>query len=424
MAKHVLDLFELYRLVVAKGGLVEVINKKLWREITKGLNLPSSITSAAFTLRTQYMKYLYPYECEKLKMSSPSELQAAIDGNRREGRRPVYGFEYSSPTGMSSSSNNNLANIGNPTSAMANMGNTLVKPGVNLTNDMGHHSMHHPHHSMLPHSHNSHPAASFFAALAAQHSGNNLVYEPNLADSKNLHSSHNSQNPVQTPVHNEIPSFLKQFYFNMNTPPSSSSSSSSSSNSSNRAEPANEFNNSSDLKSQKTNLENENNNLSAENSNLSVNSRGNSSMLTTSSGLKRPFEHYDDNSDNTQPRQTSIKSSYSNELKEPIAKKLTLDCTIGSATKANTTSYTASLLNQQSSLTSTVQSKMKIKILSKDSANDLTNLDKAIAISIELNGFIYNGTLFANEQTDTLDINSNNSKFETASSSLKADAVY
>ncbi|GFY72277.1 protein dead ringer homolog [Trichonephila inaurata madagascariensis] len=53
MAKQVLDLYELYRLVVARGGLVEVINKKIWREITKGLNLPSSITSAAFTLRTQ-----------------------------------------------------------------------------------------------------------------------------------------------------------------------------------------------------------------------------------------------------------------------------------------------------------------------------------------------------------------------------------
>ena len=53
MAKQVLDLYELFRLVVSKGGLVEVINKKLWREITKGLNLPSSITSAAFTLRTQ-----------------------------------------------------------------------------------------------------------------------------------------------------------------------------------------------------------------------------------------------------------------------------------------------------------------------------------------------------------------------------------
>ncbi|XP_051511982.1 AT-rich interactive domain-containing protein 3B-like [Myxocyprinus asiaticus] len=90
MAKKVLDLYMLYKLVTEKGGLVEVINKKIWREITKGLHLPTSITSAAFTLRTQYMKYLYPYECERKALSSPSELQAAIDGNRREGRRPSY----------------------------------------------------------------------------------------------------------------------------------------------------------------------------------------------------------------------------------------------------------------------------------------------------------------------------------------------
>ncbi|XP_052631525.1 AT-rich interactive domain-containing protein 3A-like [Harpia harpyja] len=97
MAKQVLDLYMLYRLVTDKGGLVEVINKKIWREITKGLNLPTSITSAAFTLRTQYMKYLYPYECEKQALSSPGELQAAIDSNRREGRRQAFGtalFNY------------------------------------------------------------------------------------------------------------------------------------------------------------------------------------------------------------------------------------------------------------------------------------------------------------------------------------------
>ncbi|KAM7002640.1 AT-rich interactive domain-containing protein 3B-like [Tautogolabrus adspersus] len=90
MAKQVLDLYRLYKLVTEKGGLVEVINKKIWREITKGLNLPTSITSAAFTLRTQYMKYLYSFECEKKGLSSPGELQAAIDSNRREGRRPSY----------------------------------------------------------------------------------------------------------------------------------------------------------------------------------------------------------------------------------------------------------------------------------------------------------------------------------------------
>ncbi|KAG7456572.1 hypothetical protein MATL_G00237220 [Megalops atlanticus] len=108
MAKQVLDLYMLYQLVTEKGGLVEVINKKLWREITKGLNLPTSITSAAFTLRTQYMKYLYPYECDKRGLSNPDELQAAIDSNRREGRRQGFGsslFTYSpngTPTMLSS----------------------------------------------------------------------------------------------------------------------------------------------------------------------------------------------------------------------------------------------------------------------------------------------------------------------------------
>ncbi|CAL8272838.1 unnamed protein product [Arctogadus glacialis] len=108
MAKQVLDLYMLYQLVTEKGGLVEVINKKLWREITKGLHLPTSITSAAFTLRTQYMKYLYPYECDKRALSNPNELQAAIDSNRREGRRQSFGsslFTYSpngTPTMLSS----------------------------------------------------------------------------------------------------------------------------------------------------------------------------------------------------------------------------------------------------------------------------------------------------------------------------------
>ncbi|EZA47965.1 Protein dead ringer [Ooceraea biroi] len=90
MAKSVLDLYELYNLVVARGGLVEVINKKLWQEIIKGLHLPSSITSAAFTLRSQYMKYLFPYELEKEGLSTPEELNTAIESNRREGRRTSY----------------------------------------------------------------------------------------------------------------------------------------------------------------------------------------------------------------------------------------------------------------------------------------------------------------------------------------------
>jgi len=36
------------------------------------------------------MKYLYAFECEKKGLSSPGELQAAIDSNRREGKRSSY----------------------------------------------------------------------------------------------------------------------------------------------------------------------------------------------------------------------------------------------------------------------------------------------------------------------------------------------
>lgn len=56
----------------------------------------------------RYMKYLYPYECDKRGLSNPNELQAAIDSNRREGRRQSFSsslFTYSpngTPTMLSS----------------------------------------------------------------------------------------------------------------------------------------------------------------------------------------------------------------------------------------------------------------------------------------------------------------------------------
>lgn len=66
------------------------------------------------------MKYLYPYECDKLGLSSPGELQAAIDGNRREARRSSYTFDYPM---LPTSANQQLSNtppvsssFGNPAS--------------------------------------------------------------------------------------------------------------------------------------------------------------------------------------------------------------------------------------------------------------------------------------------------------------------
>ncbi|XP_008196287.1 protein dead ringer isoform X1 [Tribolium castaneum] len=140
MAKSVLDLYELYNLVIARGGLVDVINKKLWQEIIKGLHLPSSITSAAFTLRTQYMKYLYPYECEKRRLSTPAELQAAIDGNRREGRRSSYGQYDSMQRSPNPSQMSPLSLVSQQQQLAARM-NSVMSGGMAL-----HNGAHHPSH--------------------------------------------------------------------------------------------------------------------------------------------------------------------------------------------------------------------------------------------------------------------------------------
>mmetsp|Transcript_17391 Transcript_17391/g.28576 ORF Transcript_17391/g.28576 Transcript_17391/m.28576 type:complete len:270 (+) Transcript_17391:173-982(+) len=57
-----LDLFTLYHEVTTRGGVSKVIAQKLWQEIAKTLNLPSTCTDSGFRLRVHYMKYVYPYE--------------------------------------------------------------------------------------------------------------------------------------------------------------------------------------------------------------------------------------------------------------------------------------------------------------------------------------------------------------------------
>ena len=53
IAGKTIDLHLLYKLVVGKGGLVEVIKRKGWKNIAKVMKVPFSTTSAAYTLRNK-----------------------------------------------------------------------------------------------------------------------------------------------------------------------------------------------------------------------------------------------------------------------------------------------------------------------------------------------------------------------------------
>jgi len=91
------------------------------------------------------MKYLYLYECDRLGLSTPAELQAAIDGNRREGRRSSYGTYTdmvqrppslsASPSGGHASAMHNGLQI-SPMSLVTASGGRIV-------NGNGHYGAHH-----------------------------------------------------------------------------------------------------------------------------------------------------------------------------------------------------------------------------------------------------------------------------------------
>lgn len=93
------------------------------------------------------MKYLYPYECEKRHLSTPAELQAAIDGNRREGRRSSYGqydsmsrYGYESPNPSHQLNPLALVSAAQQQQLAARM-NSVMSGGIGL-----HNGAHHPTH--------------------------------------------------------------------------------------------------------------------------------------------------------------------------------------------------------------------------------------------------------------------------------------
>eukprot|EP00276_Gloeochaete_wittrockiana_P004766 CAMPEP_0184664394 /NCGR_PEP_ID=MMETSP0308-20130426/52644_1 /TAXON_ID=38269 /ORGANISM="Gloeochaete witrockiana, Strain SAG 46.84" /LENGTH=792 /DNA_ID=CAMNT_0027107773 /DNA_START=125 /DNA_END=2503 /DNA_ORIENTATION=- len=76
-----LDLYLLYRHVINRGGIDEVVKSKLWKEIVGEFQLPASCTSASFSLRVHYQRFLEAFERAKYK---PNEFA----GKPKEGQAP------------------------------------------------------------------------------------------------------------------------------------------------------------------------------------------------------------------------------------------------------------------------------------------------------------------------------------------------
>lgn len=76
-----LDLYLLYQLVIARGGMDEVTRKQEWKLVYQDLGIPTMSTSASYNTRTNYKKYLYLYELEHCDFP---------DKNRPRDAKPKY----------------------------------------------------------------------------------------------------------------------------------------------------------------------------------------------------------------------------------------------------------------------------------------------------------------------------------------------
>lgn len=88
ISKQPVDLYRLYHVVREKGGLVEVTKSKKWRDVSGALNIGAS-SSAGFTLRKNYTKYIFPYECRfDLGNADPNPILASLETpSKKESKR-------------------------------------------------------------------------------------------------------------------------------------------------------------------------------------------------------------------------------------------------------------------------------------------------------------------------------------------------
>ncbi|KAK9679655.1 Chromatin structure-remodeling complex protein rsc9, variant 2 [Basidiobolus ranarum] len=83
-----LDLCEIYKSVLARGGYDKVTSEKGWRNLTIPLNLPPTCTNSAYMMKSVYTKYLEPYEKEIYWGQPATSTQATPKAHTPRERTP------------------------------------------------------------------------------------------------------------------------------------------------------------------------------------------------------------------------------------------------------------------------------------------------------------------------------------------------
>ncbi|XP_022248636.1 AT-rich interactive domain-containing protein 1A-like isoform X3 [Limulus polyphemus] len=89
ISKQPLDLYRLYLCVKENGGFVDVTKSKHWKDIAGSVGIGAS-SSAAYTLRKQYIKHLLPFECkfDRGGVDPQPIIQQVLMASRKKNKNP------------------------------------------------------------------------------------------------------------------------------------------------------------------------------------------------------------------------------------------------------------------------------------------------------------------------------------------------
>uniref|UniRef100_A0A5F8HCS4 AT-rich interaction domain 1B n=2 Tax=Monodelphis domestica TaxID=13616 RepID=A0A5F8HCS4_MONDO len=136
VGKKPLDLFRLYVCVKEIGGLAQVNKNKKWRELATNLNVGTS-SSAASSLKKQYIQYLFAFECKIERGEEPPPEVFSTGDTKKQAKiqppSPANSGSLQGPQTPQSTGSNSMAEVPGdlkpPTPASTPHGQMTPMPG-------------------------------------------------------------------------------------------------------------------------------------------------------------------------------------------------------------------------------------------------------------------------------------------------------
>ncbi|XP_042638614.1 AT-rich interactive domain-containing protein 1B [Orycteropus afer afer] len=205
VGKKPLDLFRLYVCVKEIGGLAQVNKNKKWRELATNLNVGTS-SSAASSLKKQYIQYLFAFECKIERGEEPPPEVFGTGDTKKQPKlqppSPANSGSLQGPQTPQSTGSNSMAEVPGdlkpPTPASTPHGQMTPMQGGRSSTISVHDPFSDVSDSSFPKRNSMTPNAPYQQGLSAPDMMGRMPYEPNKDPFGGMRKVPGSSEPFMT----------------------------------------------------------------------------------------------------------------------------------------------------------------------------------------------------------------------------------